>query len=103
MFGDPVERVQIAQAALSLFYVRLDHIARGAGAGVTLVALFQLGQDEAAMAGGDDILVEALLELGEQTFIAGYAARFQKRRLDRMVLFCQPHTFIDRARGVAHL
>ena len=46
VFGDPEQRVQVAQAALAVLDVRLDQIARLAGAAVALFALGELGGDE---------------------------------------------------------
>ena len=46
VFGDPEQRVQIAQAALAVLHVRLDQIARLAGAAQPLLALGELGGDE---------------------------------------------------------
>ena len=46
VFGDPEQRVQVAQAALAVLDVGLDQIARLAGAAVALLALGELGGDE---------------------------------------------------------
>ena len=48
VFGDPEQRVQVAQAALAVLDVGLDQIARLAGAAVALLALGELGGDEFA-------------------------------------------------------
>ena len=48
IFGDPEERVEVAQASLAFLDVRLDEIARGAGAGDAGVAFFELRADELA-------------------------------------------------------
>ena len=46
IFGDPVERLQVAQAALAVLDIGLDQVARGARRGVAGVALGELGVDE---------------------------------------------------------
>src|SRR5262249_62076493 len=46
IFGDPEQRVQVAQAPLAVLDVGLDQIARLAGAAVTLFPLRELGGDE---------------------------------------------------------
>jgi hypothetical protein len=48
VLGNPVERVQVAQAALAVLDVGLDQIARLAGAAMALLALGELGGDEFA-------------------------------------------------------
>ena len=48
VFGEPMQGVQIAQAALAVLDVGLDAIARVTGALVALVALGQLGLDKLA-------------------------------------------------------
>ncbi len=54
IFADPIERLQVAQAAFAFLDVGLDEIAAFALALMALVALGQLGLDEfAAVAGGD--------------------------------------------------
>src|SRR3546814_11034416 len=45
IFGDPEERVQVAQAPFSFLDVRLDQIARVTGLLLALVALGELGGD----------------------------------------------------------
>ena len=59
VFGDPEQRVQIAQAALAVLDVRLDQVARLAGAAMALLALGELGGDEFGAGALHDRLVEA--------------------------------------------
>ena len=66
VFGDPEQRVQVAQAALAVLDVRLDQIARLAGAAVALLALGELGGDEIGAGALHDLLVEARHQLVEQ-------------------------------------
>jgi hypothetical protein len=46
MLGDPVKRMEIAQATFALLDIRLDPVTGGAGALVALVALIELRRDE---------------------------------------------------------
>ena len=62
MLGDPVKRVQVAQAALAVLDVRLDPVARSAGALVPLIALFKLGGDEFPVPAREHLLAELRLE-----------------------------------------
>ena len=59
ILADPVERVEIAQAALAVLDVGFDDIAAVAHAAVALVALGELGGDIVARASGDDLAAEA--------------------------------------------
>ncbi len=59
VFGDPEQRVQVAQAALAVLDVGLDQIARLAGAAVALLALGELGGDEFGAGALHHLLVEA--------------------------------------------
>ena len=103
MLGEPVQGVQVAQAALAVLDVGLDQIARGAGAGVAGVLLLELGIDERPHARLQHVLAEAALELGEQLLIAEDQARVEQRGADGHVGARQPHALIDGARGVADL
>ena len=59
IFGDPEQRIEIAQAALSLLDVGLHEITRCAGALDPRIALRELGGDEFERRLGDDLLVES--------------------------------------------
>ena len=74
VLGDPEQGVQVAQAALALLDVGLDHVAAGAGAGMALVALLQLGGDEFGAGALDHLLAEAALQLLGQALVAGQPA-----------------------------
>ena len=100
MLGEPVQRVQIAQAALAVLDVGLDQVARGAGAGVAGVLLLELGIDEGPHARLQHILAEAVLEIGEQFLIAEDQACVEERGADGHVGARQPHALIDGAGGV---
>ena len=103
VFGDPEQRVQVAQAALAVLDVGLDQIARLAGAAVALLALGELGGDELRAGALDDRLVEARHQFVEQLLVAEQEARLQDRGADRHVRLGLADAFVDRARGVADL
>ena len=103
VLGEPVQGVQIAQAALAVLDVRLDQIARGTGAGMTGVLLLELGIDEGPHARLQHVLAEAALKLGEQHLVAKDQAGVEQRRADGHVGARQPHALIDGARGVPDL
>ena len=99
--GDPEQGVQVPEAALALLDVGLDHEAAGAGPGVALVALAQLGGDELGASALHHLVAEALGQLRRQRFVAGKAAGLQDRGADGDVFTREPHAFVDGARGVA--
>ena len=70
VLGEPVQGMQIAQASLAVLDVRLDQIARGAGAGMTGVLLLELGINEGPHARLQHVLAEAALKLGKQHLVA---------------------------------
>src|ERR1700756_2389186 len=82
VFGDPVERVQVAQSALAVLDVGLDQIAGLAGAPVALLALGELGGDELRRRALYDLFVEAGGELVVKLAVAEQIARFEERRAD---------------------
>ena len=59
VFGDPEQRVQIAQSALAVLDVRLDQIARLPAAPHAIFAFGQLGGDEFGGGVAHDLVVEA--------------------------------------------
>ena len=103
MLGEPVQGMQIAQAALAVLDVRLDEITRGAGAGVARVLLLELGIDERPDARLQHVLAKAPLKFGKQHLVAKDQARIEQRRADGHVRARQPHALIDGARGVTDL
>ncbi len=58
IFGNPVERVQIAQAAFAILDVRLNAIARGAGSIMPLIAFGKLCRDELPATAGEHLVAE---------------------------------------------
>jgi hypothetical protein len=65
IFGQPMQGMQVAQAALAVLDVGLDPVARFAGAPVALVALGELGLHELPRRAVDDLALEALHQLAE--------------------------------------
>ena len=70
VLDDPIQGLQVAQAALALFNIRFNHIARIALAGVTLVALFQLVGNELRVKAADRLLAEQACRFLRQRLIA---------------------------------
>ena len=103
VLGDPVERVQVAQAALAVLDVRLDQIARLPGAAVALLALGELGGDELGGGALHHLLVEARHQLVVELAFAEQEPRLQHRGADRHVRLGLPDAFVHRAGGVADL
>ena len=104
MLGEPVQRVQVAQAAFAVLDVRLDQIARGAGAGMAGILLGELRLDERrahclrAPPCGSDARKSAIERL-----VAEDQARIEQRGADGHVGMAEAHALIDVARGVADL
>ena len=102
MFDDPVERLQVAQAALAFLDVRLDHVAGIALARMTCITLCQLVSDEVGILAVDRILLELGQHLGRQGLVATDEARIQQGRLDCHILGRQLDTLGRGAECVAH-
>ena len=77
VLGDPVERLQVAQAALALFQVRLHHIARIAVPGMAPVALGQLVGNELGVLALHGLLLEQLEHVCSQDLVAADEPRVQ--------------------------
>ena len=101
VFGDPEQRVQVAQAALAVLHIGLDQIARLAGAAVALLALGELGGDEFGRGALHDFLVEARGQFVVELLVAEQITRFEKAGADGHVRLGLADAFVDRARGVA--
>ena len=95
--------MQIAQPALALLHVRLDHIARSADLVLPAFALGELGLNELGSRAGDHLGAEPPLELGEERFVAEDQPAVQDRGPDRHVGAREGHALIDRAGGMADL
>src|SRR4029078_9724167 len=78
IFADPIERVEVAKAALAVLDVGLDDVAAVAHADVTLVALGELGGDELRGRPGNHLLPEARHGGVEQLFVAPQPASLEE-------------------------
>ena len=103
VFCDPKQRVQIAQPAFAVFYVRLDQIARLAGAAMTFFALGELGGDELRRRSRHDFLVEPRRQFVVEAGVTEQVPRFQERGAYRHVGLGLADALADRARRVADL
>ena len=103
VFGDPEQRVEVAQAALALLDVRLDEVSRLALPAVALVALLQLGGDELLARAAHHRLIEAVVELLGERCVSDDQPALQERGADRDVGAGELDAFIDRAGSVADL
>ncbi|MNK24179.1 hypothetical protein D3C87_424830 [compost metagenome] len=103
IFGDPEQRVQVAQPTLAFLDVRFHQITRIARLAVALVTLGELGGDEFRAGAGDDFRLETLFEIIGQGFLAANRPHFQNGGANGHVGFGQADAFIHRAGGVADL
>ena len=104
IFGDPEQRVEVAQAALALLDVGLDLVAGIAGLDDALVALGELGGDEF----GGGRLHQVAVEAGRQAHgradsspRIGRASRMEVRMV--MSARGEAQALVDRAGGMADL
>src|SRR6516225_2263035 len=103
VFGDPVERVQVALPAFAVLDVGLDQITRLAGAPVALLALGELGGDEFRRGALHDLLIEACDQFVVKLVVAEEIARLEHGGANGHVGLGLADAFVDRARGVADL
>ncbi len=103
IFSDPIERLQVAQAALALLDVGLDEIAAFALALVALAALGQFGRDEILARAGRHFRPEAFAQFVVKIHVAPKVAGFEKGGADRDVLLGEPDAFAERARRMTDL
>src|ERR1700731_4842563 len=75
IFGDPEQRVEVAQSALAVLDIGLDEIARLAAAAMSLLALGELGGDEFGGGALDHLPVEAGDHVVEQDAVAEQESR----------------------------
>ena len=100
VLGDPEEGVEVAQPALALFHIGLDHVAASSRPLLADVALLQLRGDELGGGALHHLGAEAADQFVGQLFVAGELARLQDRSADRVVLAAELQALLDRARGV---
>ena len=87
IFADPVEGMEVAQAALAVLDVGLDDIAAVAHLDVALVPLSELGSDEIGGGPGDHFLAKAAHGRVEQRVFAPNPSALEEGGADRHVLF----------------
>ncbi len=102
IFRNPIQRLQIAQTAFTLFYIRLQHIALATLLFVAADPFLKLGFDEFGEAALKQIFAQCRLELGRQFGIARQVAHLQQGRADCKILTPQTQTIFNIAGGVAH-
>ena len=103
VLADPVQRLQVAQAALAVLDVGLDDIAAVTHALVPIVALGQLLGDELRLAARHDVFPEPALGLIVQVLVAPQIAPFEQRSADRQVALGHAHHFVERTARMADL
>src|SRR5690606_37220506 len=103
VLADPVERLQVAQAALAILDVGLDDVAAVAHAPVAGVALGELLGDELRLRAGDDVAPETPARFLVERLIAPQVAALEDRRADRQVGLGHPDHLVERAARVADL
>jgi len=103
IFGDPIERMQIAQAPLAVLDVGLDQIARLPGAAMALLALGKLGGDEFPGSAAHHLLVEAEPELVKELAVPEQEAGFEDRGAHRHIGLRLADALVDGTSGVADL
>ena len=103
ILADPVQRVQIAQAAFAFLDIGLDHIAAVAQPFVPLVAFGQLLRDELPFGAGGNIGPEPALRLFMQRPVAPHITPFEQGSTDCHVGLCLAHQFVERTGGMPDL
>jgi len=103
IFADPVQRVEVAKAALAVLDVGLDDVAAVAHAQVPRIALRKLGGDIFGSGAGDHLLAEARGGGIEQFLVAPQPPRLEAGGADGDVLLRQRDQLADRANRMADL
>jgi hypothetical protein len=103
VLADPVQRLQVAQAALAVLDVGLDDIAAVAHPLVPGVAFGQLLGHELRLGARDDLVPEPLRGQLVQGLVAPQVAPFEQRGADRQVALGHAHGLVDRAARMADL
>ncbi len=103
VFRDPVQRLQIAQAALALFDIGFDHIALPALFLMACVAFFQLGFDKVPFSSLEQVRPQLAVQVRSQNRFATQETVFKKGGADGIILAPQFDTFLDRPAGMPHL
>ena len=103
VFGDPEQRVEVAQAPLALLDIGLDEIARRSRLPHPGFALSKLGGDKLGRRLGDDLLVEPGCQLLEQRLVARNEPGLEERGADGHVGARLLQAFVDSSRRVPDL
>ena len=103
IFRDPVQRMQVAQAALAVLDVGFDQIARLSGTPVPLLAFGELGGNEFGRGALNHLAIEPRHQLIVERLVSGQKPCLEDRGADRHVAARLPDRFIDRTRRVADL
>ena len=98
IFADPVQRLQVAQAALAVLDVGLDDVAAVAHPLVARVALGELLLDELATVPATTSFQKRACDLVVERLVAPDVARLEDRGADRLVGLGHPDHLVD-ARG----
>jgi hypothetical protein len=98
VFRDPVERLQVAQAALALLDVGFQHVALAALLAMARAAFLELGLDELAHRAVEELLAQPAVCSSAPTASVPQRNRISSR-LVRIVMSCFPsrrHSFTVR-------
>ena len=103
VLADPVERLQVAQAALAFLDVGFQHIALAALPFVPVGPFGKLGLDELRPGVAEQVRPQPVGQFDLQVGMARDETVFQKRGADRHVLARKADAVLHRPAGVAHL
>ena len=103
VLDDPVERLQIAKPALPFFQVRLNDIARVAGARMAIVPFGQLVGDELGILALDGFSLEQRHHVGGEELVTADEAGVQHAGLDGDIILRELDAINRRTEGVADL
>ena len=101
--GDPEQGVEVAQAALALLDVGLDHVAADARTDVPFVPFLELGGDELGAGAPHHLIAEPAEQVPRQGLVAGQVPGLEDGGADREILAGEPQALVHGARGVADL
>ena len=102
IFADPIERLQIAQAAFAFFDIGFHHIAAVAHAFMALIAFFQFQLEKITLTAAHNIAPEPHAGFLVNFLIAPHHARFEQGSADGQILFRHADCVADRAAGMAN-
>ena len=103
VFADPVQGLQVTQAALALFHVGFQHIALAALAFVTFGAFGQLRLDKSRTGVFEQVGPQVIRQIAGQGRVADDKAVFQKRGADGDIFAAKGQAIAQGAGGMADL